>query len=487
MDVEDQNIHPVVKTKSDDIELPEIQATNEEFDETRVKKLIRKVDLRLLPYLTLLYLFSFLDRVNIGFARVYRMEEELHLTPDQYSWTLSIFFVGYVLFEVPSNLLLKKVTPPRWIARIMVTWGAITMALAAVKNFEGLMAGRFFLGVSEAGLFPGLIYFLSFWYTRKEQGLRIALFYSAASLAGAFSGLLAYGISYIDQHGGLSGWQWIFIIEGLPSVIIGIATWWLLPSTPNHVKWLTQPERDYLAQRLMNDHTDSGTKVFRKEQFKEAFTDYKVYLYMLSYFGFVCPLYAMAQLLPTIIAGMQFGKLASLLLTAPPYAVGVFTTIALAYHSDKKMERCFHFITSISIGAIGFLIMAVVANNHVKYFGAFLAVMGIATSLPIHLSWLNNNMLGSTKAGTASAMVVSFGNVGGIVAGQMYRISEAPAFTPSHLTNMAFMIMSLVVALVLRYGLSRENAKLAAMANTGEFKVNERSDGLDVTNFRFTL
>ncbi|KXN73673.1 MFS nicotinic acid transporter Tna1 [Conidiobolus coronatus NRRL 28638] len=485
MDVENQNTQQLEKPK--ETGLSEVQISNEEFDEARIKSLIRKVDIRLLPYLTLLYLFSFLDRVNIGFARVYRMEEELHLTPAQYSWTLSIFFVGYVLFEVPSNLLLKKATPPRWIARIMVTWGAITMALAAVKNFEGLMAGRFFLGVAEAGLFPGLIYFLSFWYTRKEQGLRIALFYSAASLAGAFSGLLAYGISYIDQHGGLSGWQWIFIIEGAPSVLIGVATWWLLPSAPNHVKWLTQSERDFLAQRLMNDHTDSGTKVFRKDQFKEAFTDYKVYLYMLTFFGLVTPLYAMAQLLPTIITGMQFGKLASLLLTAPPYAVGVFTTIALAFHSDRKMERCFHFCFAIFVAATGFLIMAVVTNNHVKYFGAFLSVTGIASSLPIHLSWLNNNMVGSTKAGTASAMVVSFGNVGGIVAGQMYRASEAPTFVPSHFTNMAFLIMALFVALALRFGLSRENAKIEAMVSAGEFKFNERSDGLDLTNFRFTL
>ncbi|KXN73676.1 MFS general substrate transporter, partial [Conidiobolus coronatus NRRL 28638] len=139
MEVENQNAIQILKHKEGD-GFPAVEVASEDFDEIRVKKLIRKVDLRLLPYITILYLFSFLDRVNIGYARVYRMEEELHLTQAQYSWTLSIFFVGYILFEVPSNLLLKKISPPKWIARIMVTWGAITMALAAVKNFEGLMA-----------------------------------------------------------------------------------------------------------------------------------------------------------------------------------------------------------------------------------------------------------------------------------------------------------------------------------------------------------
>ncbi|KXN73674.1 MFS general substrate transporter [Conidiobolus coronatus NRRL 28638] len=486
MEVENLTSQKIVTPKKE-AEFPEIKITNEDFDEIRVKKLIRKVDIRLLPYLTLLYLFSFLDRVNIGYARVYRMEEELNLTQAQYSWTLSIFFVGYILFEVPSNLLLKKLSPPKWIARIMVTWGAITMALAAVKNFEGLMAGRFFLGVAEAGLFPGIIYFLSFWYTRNEQGTRIALIFSATSFAGAFNGLLAYGISYIDQHGGLSGWQWIFIIEGIPSVLIGIATWWLLPSTPNCVKWLTQSEREFLAQRLLNDHTDSETKVFRKDQFKEAFTDYKVYFHMLIMFGFSVPIFCMAQLLPTIIGSMQFGKIYSLLLTAPPYAVAAFITVVMARHSDKKMERCYHLCLALVIGSIGYLIMATVSNNNIKYFGTFLAVIGATGALPVHLSWLNSNMVGSTKSGTASALVTGFGCIGGIISGQMYRASEAPAFIPSHLTNMALMAMSLFLALILRYMLRRENAKLDKIASNGELNIKERSDGLDLKNFRYTL
>jgi MFS family permease len=391
------------------------------------------------------------------------------------------------LFEVPSNLLLKKLSPPRWIARIMVTWGAITMALAAVKNFEGLMAARLFLGVAEAGLFPGIIYFLSFWYTRNEQGTRIALIFSAASFAGAFSGLLAYGISYIDGKGGLSGWQWIFIIEGIPSVLIGIATLWLLPSTPKRAKWLTQSEREFLVQRLLNDHTDSETKAFRKDQFKELLTDYKVYLHMLIMFGFSVPVLCMAQLLPTIIGSMEFGKIYSLLLTAPPYAVAAFTAITIARSSDKKMERCYHFCLTVTIGSIGYLIMAIVSNNNVKYFGAFLAVAGATSAVPINLSWLNNNMVGSTKSGTASALVTAFGSIGGFISGQMYRASEAPKFIPSHLSNMTLMVTSLLLALILRYWLSRDNARLDKIASDSGLNFKERSDGLDIKSFRLTL
>ncbi|KXN73672.1 MFS general substrate transporter [Conidiobolus coronatus NRRL 28638] len=427
-----------------------------------VKKLIRKLDWNLIPYLSLLYLFSFLDRVNIGYARVYRMEKELGLTQAQYSWTL-------------------------WIARIMFTWGVITMALAAVKNFEGLMAGRFFLGLAEAGLFPGIVYYMSFWYTRKELGIRLALILSTSNIAGSISGLLAYGISFIDGKGGLSGWQWIFIIEGLPSTILGITTWWILPSTPSKAKWLNQSERDYLVKKLLEDHTDSETIKFRKDQLKEAFTDYKVYLYMLSYFGYVCPAYAMAQLLPTIIGGMGFSSVSTLLLSAAPYTVSVVTILSVAYHSDKRMERCFHFVFILIIGAVGFLIMAIAPQNNIKYLGSFFAIIGITSASPMLLSWLSNNMVGSTKSGAASAMVVSFGNLGGVISGQMYRSTEAPLYLPSHISNMALILMSIITSLILRYCLVKENSKLESMSNRDQHPLNERSDGLDIRNFRYTL
>jgi MFS family permease len=456
------------------------------IESQKFSNLIKKLDLRLIPYLTLLYLFSFLDRVNIGYARIYRMEEELSLTSTQYAWSLSIFFIGYVLFEIPSNLLLKRFSAGVWICRIMISWGLITIALAFVKNFAGLMAGRFFLGVAEAGLFPGIIYYLSFWYTREEQGLRIALFYSAASLAGAFSGVLAYGMSYIDGAAGLSAWKWIFIIEGMPSVLIGISTYWLLPSTPDKVKWLNEEERDLLINRLLQDHTDSKATNFRKEQFIEAITDYKVYLYMMISFGITCPLYSLAQLLPTIINQMGFSKLSSLLMSAPPYAVSVFTIIGLSFHSDKRRERCIHLVTPLSLGVIGFLLTTTTSEKYSQYTGAFISVVGMTNCIPIVFAWLNANMIGSTKSGTASAMVVSFGNIGGIVAGQLFRPYEAPRFIKSNLTMLVLALISLILSVILRHCLIWENFKLDQLRAEEDHKW-EREDGLDIRNFNYML
>lgn len=186
--------------------------TYESFSHLDEKKILRKMDLRLLPMLALLYLLSFLDRGNIGNAKIEGLTETLSITGPQYNWCLTIFFFSYAAFEVPSNLLLKKLRPSFWLPTIMVAWGVVMTLMGIVQNYSGLLAARFFLGVTEAGLFPGVAYYISEWYCREESQFRQALFFSAASVAGAFSGLLAFGIAHMDGVGGLEGWRWIFIL-----------------------------------------------------------------------------------------------------------------------------------------------------------------------------------------------------------------------------------------------------------------------------------
>ncbi|KAI9293029.1 MFS general substrate transporter [Neoconidiobolus thromboides FSU 785] len=444
-----------------EIESREVAVNNE--SNIDLKKFLWKMDLRLIPYLSLLYMFSFLDRVNIGHARLYGLEKALNLTQDEFSWCLSIFFIGYVLFEVPSNLMMKRTSPPIWIARIMITWGVVTMCLAAVTNFSGLLAGRFFLGIAEAGLFPGIIFYLSFWYTRSEQGVRIAFFFSASSLAGAFGGLIAYGIDYLDNSGGLKSWQWIFIIEGLPTVLLGVLTWFIMPSSPQTAKWLTEEEKEFLKQRLIASHVEVESKKFDKAQFISAFKDYKTYLYMLCYIGFVCPLYSLALLMPTIVNNMGFSKVSSFLLTVPPYAIAFFITMASAWNSDRIMERGYHVACSATLALIGFVILVAASSIPVKYFGVIIATVGIATCLPPTLSWSNNNTIGSTKSATVTAMIISFGNIGGILSGQFYRASEAPTYIPSHSTNIGFLSLTIITALILKWRFKVENRKLDEM------------------------
>ncbi|KAI9298527.1 MFS general substrate transporter [Neoconidiobolus thromboides FSU 785] len=447
--------------KVKEIELREVAVSDEST--INLKKLLWKIDLRLIPYLSLLYMFSFLDRVNIGHARLYGLEKALNLTEEEFSWCLSIFFIGYVLFEVPSNLMMKRTSPPIWIVRIMVTWGGITMCLASVTNFSGLLAGRFFLGIAEAGLAPGIIFYLSFWYARSEQGVRIAFFFSASSLAGAFGGFIAYGINYLDNKGGLRSWQWIFIIEGLPTVLLGILTWFVMPSSPQASKWLTEEEKEFLNQRLIASHIEVQSKKFDKAQFISVFKDYKTYLYMLCYIGFICPFYSLALLMPTIVNNMGFSKLNSFLLTIPPYIISFFITMALAWNSDRVMERGYHIVCSATVALVGFIVLIAASSIPIKYFGVIIATVGLSACLPPALSWSNNNTIGSTKSATVTAMIVSFGNVGGIFSGQFYRASEAPIYIPSHSTNIGFLGLTIVTALILKWRFKVENKKLDEM------------------------
>ncbi|ORY02799.1 putative nicotinamide mononucleotide transmembrane transporter protein [Basidiobolus meristosporus CBS 931.73] len=442
------------------------------------KELLRKLDFKILPYAGLLYLFSFLDRVNIGNARLAKLEVDIGLTPSQYSWCLSIFFVGYVIFEVPSNLLLKKYSPSRWIARIMVTWGTCTMCMAAVKNFPGMMVCRLFLGISEAGLFPGIVFYLTFWYTRREQCSRVALFFSAATLAGAFGGVLAYGITHMDGISGISGWQWIFIIEGAPTVILGVVTWFYLPNSPSTAKWLTPRQRELVELRLAQDQMAVSSSHFDKQQFIEAITDVKVWMYAFLYIGILLPLYSLALLLPTIVRDLGFTNVTAQLLTAPPYAFGFVFTIGMAFHSDYQNERGYHLVGQSLLGAVGYLLLIVLRDTKALYASACIATMGVFSCIPLSLGWLNNNMCGSTKAATATAVVISFGNIGGVISGQLYRKEEAPHYTPSHAVNMGMLLLTCIVSFLLKRYLIAQNSK-SDMANGPESK--------STAQFQYTL
>lgn len=216
------------------------------------RKIIRKLDLRLLPLLCILYFLGYLDRSNIGNAKLGGLIEDLNLTTSQFQWCLSIFYFGYVLFDVPSNIILRRWRASYWLAILTGLWGMVAMAMAGVKNFPGLIISRLILGVLEAGFFPGVLYYLSIWYTRTEYGRRVSYFWSFSSLAGAFGGLIAYGISMIPTHT-LNTWQWLFIIEGAPSVLAASIAAWYLPNTPETAKFLTDDERKFEIDRLSTD------------------------------------------------------------------------------------------------------------------------------------------------------------------------------------------------------------------------------------------
>jgi MFS family permease len=246
---------------------------------------------------------------------------ETRMTNYEYTIALMIFLVAYGLFEVPSNILLKKLRPSRWIAFLMFCWGALTMGLGGVNSFATVTVVRFLLGVFEAGLFPGLVYYLTFWYKTEERSIRVAFILASATLAGAFGGAIAFGIGHMNQAGGLSGWRWLFIIEGAPSCISALAVWFFLPDYPEDALWLTENERALAADRLFLEGSKGSAKSLSWADAKQTLVDWRLWGHYIVYFGISTPFSSLSLFTPSITAGLGYKDLQAQLMTVPPYAV----------------------------------------------------------------------------------------------------------------------------------------------------------------------
>ncbi|KAI8145523.1 major facilitator superfamily domain-containing protein [Fennellomyces sp. T-0311] len=431
------------------------------LSEKEYKRLRWRLDLRIVPFCGLLYLCSFLDRSNIGNAKIAGITEHLHITEDQYNVALSIFFVGYVIFEIPSNLMLKKVGPNIWIPLVMVSFGIVMACMAAITNGEGLLATRFFLGIAEAGLFPGVIFYMTLWYTRREQATRISIFFGCATLAGAFGGVLAYGIMQMDGIRGMHGWQWIFIIEAIPTLFLATITYFVLPNVPENSKVLSERERTFIMDRL---HADAGPATethFSMKQLRMAFTDWKIYVHSLIYIAGSIPLYSMSLFLPSIIRGMGFESLEAQAMTAPPYAIACVVTILVAIDADRRGERAFHIAGPSFLGMIGYILLLACKDQGpvALYISACITVTGVFAHAPAMLSWFTNNIGGHTKRAVGCAIIISWGNAGGAVGGQVYRANDSPQYVRAHSACAALLFVQICVVLAFKFTLKRINHK----------------------------
>ncbi|KAI4845382.1 MFS general substrate transporter, partial [Aureobasidium sp. EXF-8845] len=320
----------------------------ENFPEDQRKAMIRKVDLRLVPVLAVLYLFSHIDRANIGNAKIEGMMEDLGMSGIQYNIVLSIFFIPYILLEVPSNVLLKKFKrPSHYIGMLVVSWGTIMTLTGLVKNFAGLMVCRVLLGIAEAGFFPGAVYLITHWYAQRQVQTRLALFYCASALSGACSGLLAFAISKMDGLGGRPGWAWIFLLEGIVTVLVGVACFFVMPDTPMlSGRWLNENERRYLVlQNVIKNAgrgtSDDGEKAdkFKWVYLKDLLTDYKVYLQAWILFTASVCAYGLKFTMPSITKSMGFTSSQAQLMTIPPYVAGAISAVGLSKLSDRYQRR----------------------------------------------------------------------------------------------------------------------------------------------------
>lgn len=368
------------------------------------RAVVAKAARRLIPLMGLLYLVSFLDRVNVSYAAL-TMNADIGLSASAFGLGAGIFFIGYFLFEIPSNLILHRVGARRWIARILVTWGLVSMAMAGVSGPTSFYVARFLLGVAEAGFFPGMILYLTYWFPGPERGRIIGAFMVAVPVASAVGGPISTTLLGASIFG-LAGWQTMFLLEGLPAVLLGFVVMVALPDRPADAPWLEEDEKRTLEALVARDEPASS-------RMREGLLSPRVWLLAAIYFGFVLGLYGFGFWAPQIIKGL--GHLSNLqvgFLSAIPYLVAAGAMVLWGRHSDATGERVRHVCASAALGALGFLGSAYFTNPYLSLAALTCGAIGIYAALPVFWT-LPTLTLAGTAAASGIALINSVGNLGG--------------------------------------------------------------------------
>jgi D-galactonate transporter len=377
-----------------------------------VESVYAKVSRRLIPLLLIAYMIAFLDRINIGYAQL-QMKQTLAFGDAVYGLGAGIFFLGYFLFEVPSNLLLERIGARKTLLRIMVLWGLTAAAMAFVSTPTQFYIARFLLGVFEAGFFPGVILYFTYWFPSVRRGQVIAIFMSATTIVSVIAGpLCGATLKYFDGVSGLAGWQWLFIVQGLPAALLGIIIFFYLQDRPADAHWLTQAEKDLLNHNLTHDTKDIVGEAEGGGMWK-MLRDPRVYVLSLVYFLLLGATYTMVFWLPTLIQSWGVKDLLLIgIYAAIPNAAGVVGMILIGRNSDRHHERRWHFAACVAIGAIGLFITTLLQGNLVGSIIALsFATIGIAAATPLFFT-LITEYLSKAAAACGIALISSLGNLG---------------------------------------------------------------------------
>ncbi|MGP4016655.1 MFS transporter [Saccharopolyspora sp. 5N708] len=383
-------------------------------------RILRKVAVRLMPFLCLLYFVNYLDRVNIGFAGPNGMNDELGLTATAFGFASGIFFIGYLVLEVPSNLALHRFGARKWLARIMITWGLVATAMAFVPNPVTLVVLRFLLGVAEAGFFPGIILYLTYWFPAAQRAKAVALFMTAIPVSSAIGATVSSALISAG-HGifGLSGWRFMFLVEGIPAMLLAVATWFYLTDRPSEAKWLAPEERAWLNEQL--DAERKQTEAAHSWPLRKALTHPRILALAFVYFGIAYGLYALGFFLPTIIKGFeqQYGTDLSTmqtgLITAVPYVIGAVAMVLWAAHGDRTRERVWHVALPMLLGGACIPIALYLGNPFSAMVAVTICAVGVCAALPTFWALPSNFLAGAAAAG-GIALINSLGNISGFAA-----------------------------------------------------------------------
>ncbi|KAJ5327652.1 hypothetical protein N7452_008042 [Penicillium brevicompactum] len=424
-------------------------------------RLVRKLDLWIMPTLWLMYWLNYLDRNAIALARLNGLEQDLNLSSSQYQTCVSILFVGYIAGQVPSNMLITRLRPSYYMAGAMAAWAVVSALTALAKDFTGLLLVRFFLGVTETPYYPGALYMLSIFYTRKEIATRISILYTGNILATAFAGLIAAGIFHgMDELGGITGWQWLFILQGAVTFVVAVCSVFVLPDDPLRTRWLTEDERKLAHERILADTVGARHQTSTFSGVKEAVKDPRVWL-----FAFMQHMHLAANgfknFFPTAVETLGFNTTITLVLTCPPYLIAGIISVFWSWNSGRMNERTWHITFAKTVAIVGFVLGCATLNTGARYFAMCVFTIGTYAVNSIILGWVSSTC-GQTKEKKASALAIvnTCANISFIWTPYLWPSSDEPRYTIAMSSSAAFSITCAACTWAMRIWLQRANRKI---------------------------
>ena len=422
---------------------------------------IARVTTRLVPFLIVCYFVAYLDRVNVGFAAL-TMNADLNISATAYGFGAGIFFLSYFIFEVPSNLFLERFGARKWIARIMLSWGVLSGATAFVQGETSFYVVRFLLGIAEAGFFPGIIFYLTLWFPAAYRARIIGSFMAAIPLSSVLGAPVSGALLGLDGMMGMKGWQWLFIVEAAPAVLLSVAVFFYLTDRPADATWLPADQRTWLATRL--DLEEKQREAVRHYSIAEALLNPKVLGLSLVYFGAVACNYGIGFFLPQIVKGFGLTNLQTGFVTAIPYAVGVFAIIYWGRRSDRMQERKGHAAVALGLAVVGIAVSTFLPDPTMKMIALSVAAFGVFGCLPVFWTLPTSFLSGAAAAG-GIAIINSIGNLSGFVGPYLvgYIKDRTGSFDGGLLCLAAFGAVATVIVLVLPHDAALEQAPSGAV------------------------
>ncbi|KAI4718923.1 MFS general substrate transporter [Aureobasidium sp. EXF-10727] len=478
-----------------------------EIDPDIERRVVRKCDWWVVPAPTIIFMLSFVDRVNIANARIEGMLTDLHMVKHDYNIALFIVFIPFILCETPSNMILKRITPRVWLSFLLFGCGLMAICQGVTKSFAGLVVCRFILGVFEAGISPGSILLITMYYRREELPRRISWWYMSGTIAGAFGGLLAYALANMSGVRGYGGWRWqvdhpltiskssnklrrIFIIEGCVTVVMSIIMYWWLPNWPADCRFLTPDEHKVLMWRLTDD--SEGEAKMDRVNWSRCARDWKVWVATAMYFGIVALNYSTNNFNPTLLKELGYTSAAAQIHSIPLYVVASAFCLGSCYLSTYINNRFYPLQFGVLLGSVGFIILLVqkspVVGPGVAYMALFFITSAGYIVQPMVVSWVMNNASGHYKRAFTSGTMIGLGNAGGLVSSNVFFQEEAPYYPTGYGTSLALLILTSIAAVVFYLGLKRENARRDAGKRDDRLQLSDADNlGDDHPSFRFSF